>query len=803
MDTELAYIFTDQTAEYNSLQAPSPQIDLSDWPLTQALLPTFNTNPNFLVTAPVSAHAYFEVQFMLANNFWGVNFNYGNDPNGVQIRQGIAHLIDKVKFVTNDPNIGGTGTAIDNPVPPSNGGLPAPNPCGWDPSFPESGPGCIVGATGGVAYHLGSAAGVNYPWQPALGSADFCAAAQHFINAGIATGKDPTTCVLTGIAPSVSQHPVNFFIRSDDAARLDLGNGLAQEICALFGQGFITSCQSYLTTVPGPITAFPGFTTSTTGVNLLWGMYTAGFVNVFPFDSSLYFGYNSRFVSGVPSIQTPTGPCSSQSVPSNSAGNYLYLCNPSYDNETAQMEFSPCITAPGDPAYGSINNGPGGNCSGTTQLSAVSAGVQAENLFGQGSYTIPVFSTSQQYGYLSNWSRIPNNDGLGLPNYFTWLDAYSATPTIAGTVRQGFKQETRSLNPYIASTAWDFYILGNIYDSLEQVNPLSNDQLLDWMALSVFQTPNSQLGYTPPQGTVSSFRVTLRSDLYWQDGRQVTPWDVKFSYLTLKATGAFQGTVLAPISGITVIGSMQFDINLNLVGPFTLLSLTSVTVIPGRYWSTCAGSIWDSYVSTSHVPDSCMQADSNKITTNYDPLANGILIGSGPWECKNNAGVLGAGCSSTGFQNPGPGGSYTLQRFGKGLAPASSVNGIYFRSSGNAALWIWSKQGGGNSFVNFSLLAFCYNQPVNLTGPCGHFQEGIGNPGTGSMVTTSQVTIGIRFFALNWVNGGPPALPYDWATNPPIGISPFPPVLYEDGVTLNPASVAGCSSSYPTGGYDC
>src|SRR5260370_26702870 len=118
-------------------------------------------------------------------------------------------------------------------------------------------------------------------------------------------------------------------------------------------------------------------------------MYTAGFVNVSPFDSSLYFGYNSRFVSGIPSIQTPTGPCSSRSVPSFGAGNYIYMCNSNYDSIASQMEFSPCITAPGDPTYGSTNNTPGGNCTGTRQLSAVSAGIQAAKLFRQSSFTIP------------------------------------------------------------------------------------------------------------------------------------------------------------------------------------------------------------------------------------------------------------------------------------------------------------------------------------------------------------------------------------------------------------------------------
>jgi hypothetical protein len=144
--------------------------------------------------------------------------------------------------------------------------------------------------------------------------------------------------------------------------------------------------------------------------------------------------------------------------------------------------------------------------------------------------------------------------------------------------------------------------------------------------------------------------------------------------------------------------------------------------------------------------------------------------------------------------NPAVGQSYTLTRFGNGLAPASSVSGIYFRSSGNTALWIWSRNKGDTThdFLNFAQPVACYGQPVNLTGPCGHWQQGIGNPGNGNSVGLSQISIVLRFFGVNWV------APYDWQTNPPLGIGPFPPVLYEGSVTLNPSSVVGCPS-----GYDC
>src|SRR5207247_4540733 len=138
----------------------------------------------------------------------------------------------------------------------------------------------------------------------------------------------------------------------------------------------------------------PYFCITVCSFNLSWGIYTATFSDVYPFDSSLYFIYNSRFVYGIPSVQAPTGPCSPQSVPSNSVSNYMWLCNSNYDALSSQMENAPCLSAPGDPAPGQTSNAPGASCPGTSQLSAVSAGVQAEDTFGNGAYTIPVYDRS-------------------------------------------------------------------------------------------------------------------------------------------------------------------------------------------------------------------------------------------------------------------------------------------------------------------------------------------------------------------------------------------------------------------------
>ena len=832
-DTFVATIFTDEQAEFTNLQSASPGIDLTDWPLTPDLTGPFTTSNNFVITSTITQSGYYEIQFLLANNFWGCDFSFGNSPCGVQIRQGIAHMIDTAKFATNEPSISGQAVALDAPVPYNNiGSLPTANPCAWDISFPETGSKCIVGGPGGTAYHLGTSAGANgVSWLQAPGSADLNAAAQHFVNAGIATGFNPTTSVLTGISSAALSHVPSFAIESDNSPRLHLGDSYGSQICYLFTGSYATPC-AYLAAThvcPGCVPeSFPGLTTSTTAVNLSWGIYTAVYnspTGSLPFDSSLYFRYNSRFVSGIPSIQPPNGPCSAQAVPTSSAPDYMYLCNSNYDNLTNQIESAPCLTVSGDPVVGSSSNNSTSTCSG--QLSTIGAGVRAEDLFGKNEYTIPVFGTNEQFGYLNNgWIRVNGDVLAGLPNYLTWLNAWNPSPVQPGTIRQGFKQSTSSVSPFVDNSPWNEWTVNSVYDSLILPAPAGGQQV-DWMTLSVQQLSNPSLTYTPPINTTQTFRYTLRSDLFFQDGRKVTSFDVAFSYLSLKSTGAFIGAGAAPLTGVTILSPTQFDLNVNPVDPFTVLTLPSLPILPGAYWTNAGSSAWSSGISACTAmgagcypaqyslsmptgpvacaisctlfPAALMNVNPAKTGAGYDPIADHNLVGSGPWQCGVVTNSGSGTCTSTGAQNPPVGGSYTLTRFGKGLAPASSVSSIYFRSNGNLATYIWSQNNGDmtHDFLNFSVVASCFGIAVTSTGPCAHFQQGIGANGGPVSVGLSQVAIVNRFVGLNWV------APFNWLSSPPVGAIPIPPVLYENTVTLNPASVVGCTTSYPAGGYDC
>lgn len=804
MNTELATIFTDAISEYTNLQSSFPSIDFTDAPCPPSVCQTLTASTNFLVTAPIAQAGYYEIEYLLANSFWGCSFNFGNSNCGIQIRQGIAHMMDKSAFANTDPSIAGVSTPIDNPLPTS-AGLSSPSPCGWDSTFPETnattGNQCITGAVGGTSYHLAAAAGADgFPWLPAPGSPDLNAAAQHFVKAGLATGFNSATSVLTGISSAASSSAVNFFIRNDDPPRLHLGQGLEALICYLFTGSYTVPCP-YLSSTQGPATAFPGFNTAgctpfpsptcTTGVNLSWWMYTAAWSGINFFDDSLYFTFNSRFVNGVPSIQPPNGPCSPQAVPSSSTADYMYLCSPAFDSLSSQMESAPSISQ------------------------AVSFGIQAESNFGAGAFTLPVFERTLQFGYANNgWVRVVNHSSQGLPNYFTWLNTWNPAPALAGTIRQGFSETTKSVNPYIASTSHDFYIVRSVYDSLYQPNPLNPNQQIDWMSVNTQQLSNSSLTYSAPAHTVTTYRFILRSDLYFQDGRPVTAYDVAFSYLSLVGSGAFVGTVAAPMTGITVLGSHQLDIGVSSTGPFVLPNLTSLPILPARYWTNAGSASWDSasmtcasstgcsisqYTlsgSTVNCAQNCSPFSAALLTLNpsdttatFDPIAGKIFVGSGPWQCGTVTNSGSGACTPNFIENPPVSGSYTLTRFGNGLSPASSTTGIYFRSSGDLALYFWAQENDLSPILPVAAVSFCFNQPLNSAN-CAHWQHGIGASVNG-IVGANQVSEVELRFNVNWV------APFEWTTSPPTGISPLPPVLYEGPLTLNPCQVD------PVNGYDC
>ncbi len=899
------------------------RVDSEDWPLTASQQGSGAGGVNcpgntaVLCSLPVPDHGYFEIEFNLANVLWGIPMQYGNSAAGIELRQGIAHLFNKQSFAAN--NIACLGVACvpdDQPIPActisvgcTNGGLYAANPCGWDTKYNESSStNCVVGAPGGTAYNCnfsttcptGIVTGTTtFPWEAQIGSPDFCAAAQHFIQAfadasisGVTTNANCELVPPTGGWPSVvtaintaqgngcaggflATGNTCFFVRKTEP-RQSLGYGLGQDICALFSPAW-----GAWTTLAGnpfdcdnsntgsgnaacgggpcpflqliqPDAQFCGFNTSTNGIPInCWGLGTFGFGQVFPFDSTTYFEYNSLFATKTTVTCTsadctsnvPGSPCTSTTFTS-SASDYNYVCSPTYDSLSSAMEFSPCLTATGDPtpnaatptfvncSGGTVGSGTGStSCIGASPAcTSISAGYQAEDYFGSHVFTIPVWSGRDIQGRLGNWALGGSSPGFitafgggysASANYFNWLNAYSATPAIAGTFRQSFLTTVGSLNPFQFISPWEAYLLSNIYDGLFVQNPQCTNsaslaasagvpqcssilQNIDWMTTSHNflcylggpQCTATTLGYgnsTYFAGTTAVLRLNLNRCNHWQDGGPVTAWDVKYSFINLNVTGAFQSTSpfqassLATIAHINVLDEFTLDLNFKVKGPFTELSIGGVTIIPGHVWSACGASAWNSGVTGKNVAgsnivnaaeDTCVGtfASPSIVTVNgvradspsFDVVANNFLIGSGPYTCQSvggtghpAVGTLGGGCSIDNTQAPVFGlGDFTLTRTGCTLSGSGTTCGVagaatdYFRSSGALASYIWTGDIGSGSadFSKVLTVNSCHSPTPSAN--CPHWAQGIGNPsltGTSNPVGLNQRLKVNSFKGISWI----------------------------------------------------
>jgi hypothetical protein len=384
-------------------------------------------------------------------------------------------------------------------------------------------------------------------------------------------------------------------------------------------------------------------------------------------------------------------------------------------------------------------------------------------------------------------------------NYFNWLNAYSATPAVAGTLREGFLTTVSSLNPFDFTTLWEGYLLSNVYDGLFAQNPLcsqtppagsgvsqcsSISQNIDWMTtnhgfLCYAGGPTcnaTTLGYgnsTYLASTTADLRLTLNRSNHWQDGGPVTAWDVKYSFSNLNATGAFQATALASVAHINVLDEFTLDLNLKAKGPFTELLIGGITIIPGHVWSACGASTWNTGVTEKNTAgsnivnaaeDTCVgHFGAPSITTvggvradspTVDVVASNLLIGSGPYTCQSiggtghpAVGTIGGGCSVDNTMSPASNLSdFTLTRTGCALTAtgtttcgAAGSSSDYFRSSGALAAYIWTGDIGSGSadFSKVLTVNSCHSSTPSAN--CPHWAQGIGNPS----LTSSSNPVGL------------------------------------------------------------
>jgi ABC-type transport system substrate-binding protein len=767
MDKLQIQVYSDEVAEYNAmLTTPSSALDLGDWPVPASDVAPFTADTRFYLSAANSEFGMFEFDFNHANTYWGTNDAHGNNAAGIEFRQAVAHLVNKPAVVLN--LFGTLANAIDNPVPPGQGLLCSGLGCSSGPgpyTYLDSANGRTVSLTGACGWETIASlqSGCTSAFvqggdtldsvglvTASAANPDFCDAAQHLVNAGLANGIAADCSVAGHHTAALDSGSITLWVRSDNPPRLAIGNDLAIRLCELFGGVGVTSCPQISVTRANILTAI-GQVFNTKSVLLDWHIYTAAW-GLTPIYDQIYALYNSAFASRECGGKAATF-----------GQDYGYFCNAQFDAFSSMLEFN------------------------DTTSGSVASAQMAMQIFGQSVATIPLWSQALRVPYLKSFTGVSDASGLGPSQFYSTLNAWSPTPPTPATLRWGFKQGTVNLNIFLTTTQWEFYVYSNIYDSLIGSPPYNATVPFAYLASSYSSVVAINSGPTGPcptgtapcqcgngdlfpvPGTQSCLIFNLRPNAFFHDGRVVTGSDVKFSMLAYKQ---IPGPLSAGVSGLIDVtyqagpspGANAVFAHLNSKSPFAPFSVGGEPIIPQHVWASdpttsCPGSqtgttlplactVNPNLTTADPVTSSvCVSATAGACGTGVTagslcatfvaPGCVGLFTGNGPWECANlnkagtpaSEGPTGNGCTATGTNTAGTqavdvGGTIVLQRNGFGT-PSYQDSTNYYRSSRDYKNWLWAdRQGQGIvNFVDASNFGSCWGKTISstLNTGCAHW----------------------------------------------------------------------------------
>jgi len=304
-----------------------------------------------------------------------------------------------------------------------------------------------------------------------------------------------------------------------------------------------------------------------------------------------------------------------------------------------------------------------------TQDDAVFNSRVAQEVFCDAVMSVPVYSNSghkvmsrfyagpeEQHG--EDWYGMVNKLGFGIDNEWTFLNMHTSCHEFGGTIRYGLKTgDIRQFNPLFTEWVWDNTVLNLIgYESLLKKNPYTLNYV-PWVAKAFSVSTYLH----PTYGTCTKVVFTMRNDVYWQDGHQVTIDDAYFTYL--QAADILHSRAYPPpwwisnvdnILSFTILDPLNFEVLLDVKSIFAIDWIGQNRILPKHIWEPiCKGAVapksglpWD---PTSFAPDPNLIGSGAWRLDEYDYDANQILL-----QANKPASVVDTGITSDPNANSQP-----------------------------------------------------------------------------------------------------------------------------------------------------
>ena len=190
--------------------------------------------------------------------------------------------------------------------------------------------------------------------------------------------------------------------------------------------------------------------------------------------------------------------------------------------------------------------------------------------------SIPVYSRFSVSAVSRKWKNVFSNEKITADNIWTLLMAEPADGKMR-PLNMVLAEEPRNLNPFVASSAYSWQVLGMIYESLIGTDPLTLGDMPSLAASWSVET----VGNKGLEHTRLVFR--LRKGLKWNDGTLLTAQDVKatFDFLKNNSIPRFFDSV-KNIKSVNVIDSHQVAVEMEGTSYWYLDNVGGLPCMPAK-----------------------------------------------------------------------------------------------------------------------------------------------------------------------------------------------------------------------------
>ena len=334
------------------------------------------------------------------------------------------------------------------------------------------------------------------------------------------------------------------------------------------------------------------------------------------------------------------------------------------------------------------------------------AALQAQYYFALHAASIPLWSVSGVKCYQNvpvtdaaqgNWTHLVNHKGQGVNSWWSTLNMYQTGALYPNNyVHYGFSSTVTLQNIVYAQWYWDSEVLSRIYDSGATGNPLTlatwYPQLYESWTPGFWTDPQDGLQYT-------KVTITLRPDVYWQDGQPLTAADVIYT-LTECSKDLIDptrpGGPLPPpwwyptvqyMNSIELLDAYNIEILLNVNSVWAVGWVIGNVVIPKH--------IWKPIIGQPNGKGGWTMAPSGAANAVQGVRPDPNIIGTGPFRWSSGVGDT-VGSTVTLVAN----------------TPGSTINGITNQYGYYLYYPIWPEIVTPNNRVKFNLGVHDYNVSI-------------------------------------------------------------------------------------------